>query len=546
MADLAELARQFGAKPAEPEDDLLKFARQLGAKPDPQAELERLRASRGRQPIQQPNVDQNLDPNFPAGHAALIGAGRTLSKVEEGDKQLLLNALIAGKQALGMDTAPQFAGLNQQADTERFRDEAYKPLRQAHPLATGVGEAGPAAVAPVGQATTFGRVIAPALGFGAAGATEYGSPQERAIKGVGQFATGLAGGATGELIGRVAQPVRQAMNTPAQDAAQAAAKKISAPLLPSQIAGSQSLSRLEDMLARYPGSAGVMRDFFEKQRAAVNAKAGEAIDETGPLTSAVLGGAKKDMGAEYDRMRGQISGMPAITPVFDKIDSSIKMLTRGSTNGKEGALGMLNELKDRLYNTKQLTPDEYQGWVSDLSAAARETQNQTIKAALRQVEKEMDRVARGPLAQEWGALDAKYANLKTLMKPGVVNDATGDVNQGRLAGVMERQGGEALKTGKMSGPLVDLYNYARAVPQQRAGSPTAERQASDSVLQWMMAGPRYAAAKGMTSGLGRDWLTKGMLSSPEASRRAALLAQSGILPLSIGGANLGLLGFLSQ
>lgn len=477
--------------------------------------------------------------------AALIGAGRTMDKIAQGNRQLGLSAVVAGKEALRMDSREQLDSLAQQEKFEREQDEAYAPLQREHPFATKLGENSLLGVTPMGQATALGRIGVPMAVSAAEGALEYGSPQERSLKGLGQGVAGGVGGVAGEVSRLLINPVRNVMGSSAQEAAQSAAAKIKAPLLPSQQTGSESLARVEDMLGRYPGSAGVMREYTQKGKDAVRAKAGEAIGEP-TIEPGTLGVAKSRMGEKYTEMRGQISGMPAHSEVFDSIDKARKMLTTGSTKGKEGALGMLEELKDKLYNTKQLSPEEYQGWVTDLAAAARETQNLTIKTALKTVGREMDKVARGPLAKEWGELDKQYGNLKTLMKPGVVNDATGEVHQGRLANTLERQLGESLKTGKAEGPLVDIYNYTRAVPQLRQGSQTAEREAASNPWQWLLAAPRYGAAKAMTSDAGRGYLAKGLLGSPEASKIAALLAQSGSVPLTMAPSALWLQDLLGQ
>lgn len=539
-----ELARKFGAVPVEDQEDpRLAMAKKFGAKPvvDHQAEYERLRASRGRPPIEQ--SDPNLNQYFPAGHAALIGAGRTLDKVAEGNRQIGINAEIAAREAMGMPTQEQFAALNQQAQTERFKDEAYAPLRQKMPFATGSGEAAPLAVAPVGQATAAARVLAPALSYGAAGALEYGSPQERAISGGSKFASGLVGGTVGEILGRVINPVRSAMNTPAQQAAQTAADKLGAPLLPSQMTGSETLARVEDSLARAPLSADVMGKVLNAQKDAVNRRAGQAIGTDKPLTAATFAERKAEMGADYAANRASIPGMPAQQPIFTAIDNAEKMLTSGSTKGKENALGMLKELKDKLYNTKQLTPEEYQGWVTDLATEARGTQNTTIKTALKMVGREMDKEARGPLDPAWQELDKQYANMKLLMKPHVVNEATGDVNANQVRSRMLQAHGDKMKTGQLPGPLADVSEFAAAVPQLRAGSPTFER----GEIGWsgLLNGLwRYPMAKAITSEGGRDYLSKGLLASPEASGRAGLLAQSASVPLATTPVDLFLLRYL--
>lgn len=504
-----------------------------------------LRAERGRPPQEQ--LPPNISQTFPAGNVALIGAGKTADAFAQGLKQLGLNASIAAKEATGFgNPRPEMDALNQQASEQQQNAAIYGALKKQFPLTASVGEALPLAATPMGPASFAARIGLPAAVYGATGALSYGSPQERTMRGLVQFGSGLIGGATGEAIGRAVMPMRDVLSTSAQTAARAAADKIGAPILPSQLANSPSLARFEDMLARYPGGAGVMGDVINAQKQAFNMKAQEAMGTTEPLTQAGLASINTEKGAAYDAMRAKIPGMAASSDVLDTIDKATAILSRGSTKGKEGALGMLQELKDKLYGTKQLTPEEYQTWVSDLAAEGRATGNDTIRAALGMVGKKMDQEARGPLSQEWARLDKEYAALKLMMRPGVTNDVTGDVNQGRFANAYERQFGKAAKTGKINGPMADMYAYARAVPQLREGSPTAERSAADSLFQWSLAPARYGAAKTLTSRPVQDYLSGGLLGSSEASAPVATLLQRAAIPLSIAPVDLGLLRLLYQ
>jgi hypothetical protein len=49
----------------------------------------------------------------------------------------------------------------------------------------------------------------------------------------------------------------------------------------------------------------------------------------------------------------------------------------------------------------------------------------------------------------------------------------------------------------------------------------------------MLAGPNYAAAKALTSELGRDYLSKGLLGNPAVSKHLGGLLGRGAVPLSI-------------
>jgi hypothetical protein len=415
--------------------------------------------------------------------AALIGAGRVGDKVVAGVKQLF-------------NDSPELAAI------QKGNDQAYAGLQQQHPIATAVGEALPSLAIPMGGATTAARLAIPALSMGAIGAAEYGSPLERASRGAIGAASGLAGGALGQGLSRIALPVQSDVPS----VARAAADKIGAPMLPSQITGSPTLARVEDALSRMTGSAGVMQDFLAGQQGAVKNAAAAAVRST-PDNLTNLPGIRAALGNEYTQMRALIpDGMPAQQPVFDAIAKAEERLSQGSASaqGKSTALSLLSELKDKLYSTKALTPAEYSAWVSDIGAEARSATNDTVKAALKGVGAEMDKAARGPLAPEWKNLDQAYAAAKVLQKSNAVNPQTGDIALQRLAGYMQRN-----PSGANATPLADVAAYARTNPLMRAGSPTAERESAGTVGGLLGSLYRYPAAKLLTSDLMRGYLSGG-------------------------------------
>lgn len=136
---------------------------------------------RGVKPTPKPEVE---DPGF--GQTLLIGAGRTMDRVGKGMQQLYHGAM-------GNDAA--LADLKTQAADD---DAAYKPLQEARPWATGIGESLPSAVLPAGGAATlWGNAGRMALAGALPGALEYGSAGDRAIRG----AVGAASGAVVPVLG---------------------------------------------------------------------------------------------------------------------------------------------------------------------------------------------------------------------------------------------------------------------------------------------------------------------------------------------------------
>ena len=115
-----------------------------------------------------------------------IAAGRTVSNVLDGMTQMYLGAR-------GEDSA--LGGLKQLNEGD---NAAYKPLQEARPWATGIGEALPSMVIPVGgSATLLGNAGRMATAGAIPGLLEYGSAGERLQRG----AVGAASGAVVPVLG---------------------------------------------------------------------------------------------------------------------------------------------------------------------------------------------------------------------------------------------------------------------------------------------------------------------------------------------------------
>lgn len=120
------------------------------------------------------------DPGF--GQSLLIGAGRTFDRIGKGMQQMVASPADRAKLA------------EQAAEDDRV----YKPLQDARPWATGIGEALPSMAIPGGGATTLlGNAGRMALAGGIPGALEYGSLEDRFKRG----ALGAAGGAVAPVLG---------------------------------------------------------------------------------------------------------------------------------------------------------------------------------------------------------------------------------------------------------------------------------------------------------------------------------------------------------
>ncbi len=164
--------------------------------------------------------------------AALIGAGRGFTQLGRGVQQAYYG--LTGDQA----------AQNQLASRVAEENRLYKPLQEAHPIATALGEGAPV-------------VAGGPLAMAAAGGLEYGTPEEKALRAGAGFVGGKLGEYGGQLLGRVLNPVRPS-NPVAMAESQALAAKYGVDLTPAQATGSKALAGLEGTLSQLPGSAGVM------------------------------------------------------------------------------------------------------------------------------------------------------------------------------------------------------------------------------------------------------------------------------------------------
>lgn len=133
------------------------------------------KTAKAKQEAPKPELE---DPGF--AQSALIGAGRTFDRVGKGMQQLYYGAT-------GQDA--KSAALKQAAEDD---DKAYKPLQEARPWATGIGESLPSlAISGGGASTLAGNALRMGIAGAIPGALEYGTAGERG----GRAALGAAVGA---------------------------------------------------------------------------------------------------------------------------------------------------------------------------------------------------------------------------------------------------------------------------------------------------------------------------------------------------------------
>lgn len=334
-----------------------------GATPDQisQAAMQTFGGGRGTPAISQAQQDtadwqKTVRPDDPGIiGSTVIGAGRTTDRVLKGLEQAYLAAkshfesptlssLVTGQT----QTDHQLAQLHDQATED---DRLYKPLQDAHPIATGVGEALPSLVIPGGgAATAAGTVARLALAGALPGALEYGTAEERLKRAAAGSAANVAGGvlipklvqvtanavpAIGRAVRAVAEPLTQngraniagrTLNAAAgQDAAGAASRLASASEL---IPGSLPTA---GQVAENGGIAALERSVAQSQPAEFAAR---GMDQSAARVAALRSIAKDQPALAAATAARDAAAKPAYQAAFSQsvdVDGPLKaLLTRPS------------------------------------------------------------------------------------------------------------------------------------------------------------------------------------------------------------------------
>ena len=471
-----------------------------------------------------------------AGQVLATGAGRTVDRLAGGLKQAVVGAgavmAEAIPKALGGDRARQYlqdelVGLDRDM---RERDRLYQSLQQERPVLSAIGETAPLMAAPAmrlmggpGAGAAIGNA---ALTAALPAAAEYGTAEERGIRG----ATGLAGGAVGGGIGlgisRALNPVRAAP-TAAQEAAQQAAERLGVKLSTGEQTGSRAVRWAESALGDLPFASGM-----EQGRQLANTKAmstafakalGQNADE---ITPQVLAQARNDTGQMFQQLF-QGRGVP--------LDAKFQGEVRGIVGSKvmkelrdEGVDEILDQFRNLPAGKITLKGDWFRQNKTALDQAIRTAYNsgQNGKAnALEGLEKALDGALRRSLTgQEKQAFDAankQWATLRIAETGQVVKD--GRVMPAALDSALKNRYGSAYREGKLTGEVPDIAALASTLrPPPNSGT------AARGVYSGLAGGAAFVDPMTAATLLGAPALTARALQSEAAKR---YLSQ-GLFPIS--------------
>lgn len=432
-------------------------------------------------------------------------------------------------------------------------DAYYKQTEAQYPMMTGVGEALPYALVPGGP-------VAGALGAAAVEGLSYGSPAERAKNAALGGGMAYVGGKVGEKVGGMVRGMSGPGNLPAKEAVDAA-DRLGMPLTVGQRTGIEGIQRIEDMLARAPGSSGVMSNQAAAQQRAINRAIGGALgatDEAGrPATKLgqdVVARARTAANVERNALKAATSldaSLPAVNQAL--MDASGKLASLTDNLQQEAIKKIQDNASVRdvvigIVNKQTFTGEQYQG----LRTALKDAQESAFKGGdsavgnfYKALRSGLDDIAQQGQKEAWRASDVKYATLKLLEDTTHVwNPATGDVSAKNFANRFSQVYGQAAKEGRIPGAANDVLLAGKGLRAYPEGSQTAGRQMFNSVVDALTMGPiRYAESKVLTSPtvaraaeVPARWLSAGLWpGSPRLQNASALLARQGTRGAVAGG-----------
>lgn len=401
------------------------------------------------------------------GKAAAIAAGRTFDRIGKGVEQMYYGARSAmhsptlSDLVAGNPWDAKLAKLKQEAQAD---DEAYKPLQEARPWATGIGEALPTMAVPmgggVGMMAKLGRA---ALGGALPGALSYGSLEDRAKS----ASVGALGGAAGAGVGMgLTKALSPTAGAAISDSAQEAAKRLGLQLTAGQRTQNPALVNLENYLSRAPGASGAVQAGRATQETALNTAGAKAMGQTASdLSEGTFDAAKKGIGAEFGRLQGVTA--PQLGNDFLQTLATIDAdnMARGAFKSKS-VDALINKSLDLAQqgNLSGKAYKEIRTQLSNEAEAAFKAGDATVGQAYKAVRAALDDAAKASLSkadqEAWDVTRKQWAAYKTLSRSNVTE--AGSVSPARVAAAM-RGKGDSLRTGQASGELADIARIGEAV-----------------------------------------------------------------------------------
>lgn len=391
-----------------------------------------------------------------------------------------------------------------------------KTAQQQHPIATGAGEIGGALAGGLGLGGLSLGARAAQAGLGLRGATA-GSLVDGSILGAAQGALssdegkrlegagygGLLGGGIGLAaplaISGASNVIRRAVSpmtvTPERQAAAAVLQQEGVPVTAGQLSGSKKLRYAEGELGGNRAA-----DIAEQQGHAFTDAAMRRAGGNGLATSDNLAALNTRLGQEFEGISAR-NTMRVDQQFGQDVGQTLNRYGRLLDAQQRPVINRItDDLVDRLQaNNGTLPGTEYQAIRSDLSLAARSTNNQALAGAFRGLRNALDNAMERSInpadAGRWGELRRHYGNSKVLERAAVgggEDAGMGIISPARLrmAASTGNRGGYA----RGQGDFAELAKAGQALMTPLPQSGTAPRLAARNL------GAMIPTALGATAG----------------------------------------------
>jgi hypothetical protein len=464
--------------------------------------------------------------------ALVVGAGRGFDQLGLGIRQ----PLYALGSALGFQdaTAKQAELAAQQPEADRV----YRPLQQAHPLATGIGETVPAFAVPVGGATSVlgaaGRMALPGL---LQGALSYGSPEQRLKDAAIQGAGGALGGGLMALAGKAVSPAVGAATraaSPELGHMAQVAKDAGIQLNPAQAGGGKFAQGVESALHTIPWTAGAQQAAKDAQQAAFNkallGKAVGGIESALPARWTAWGGRQKAVGIDATKATPDVLAQAADT-IGQKFEQGITGVTvpinQTATNMVDAIANkyavrldsmqkpiVANIAQDLKEAGRTLTGEQYHSIVSDIALAARNIKDKPTQGALKSLRSVLDSSYRAAAPAEQAATyfeaRGQWKNLLTIEEAMKNARSQADIPAKSFYAAMQKNTPNFVRGA--GGEVGELARMGRQfLPDPIANSGTPFRNAFTNLLSAGTMGGMGAGGMALTGGDPMEGLKLGLL-----------------------------------
>lgn len=449
------------------------------------------------------------------GQAYAIGMGRMGDRILEGLKQggmgigAILSELLPDRMKQAAQDALAKNLMAQQAD-QADQTARYKPLQEAHPIATTAGEATTLMASPMVRVVDAPGALAAATNAATSAAlpslAEYGTAEERGQRGAIAAGAGALGSLAVSAAGKVLKPVTSLL-TPEQQRLATVAQDIGIPLTAGDKTGNKFLKTTEAVMQELPATSGPQTAIQQAKRDALTKAVMQRLgQDSGEFTPDTVLAARRTIGSNFDRIFSKVD-VPVGGPDTMNALGNIVQDANANLVPEQARLvqNRVNQLIDKVSEDGTVSGPAYQAWRSEVQKQA-QSAGGFLGDKLRKVYRAVDQAAYDAANQvgEAGNLAAARGQYRDLLavEPLLNRSSDGLVPSGFQAAV------------KGATPAMqEIARVGKQFVSDQVGNPgTAQRLMAQKLIT------------GGALGLGAGGVTYGITQDPEEALKAALMS----------------------